>query len=97
DKKLATDPDVVKNVVVAVTEEGTPITQPQVNKAYELQQKLVRQRHQTLRLLNSTPKDRAEIDGNAQIDPSTMIGEMRERLMKMKNEKDSTVDITPEK
>jgi hypothetical protein len=97
DKKLATDPDVVKNVVVAVTEEGTPITQPQVNKAYELQQKLVRQRHQTLRLLNSTPKDRAEIEGNTQIDPSVMIGEMRERLMKMKSEEDSTVDITPEK
>ena len=95
-KKLATDPDVVKNVVVAVTEEGSPITMPQINKAYELQQKLVRQRQQTLRLLNSTPKDKAEEGSIEKIDPSSMIAQMKQRLEEIKGA-DGSVRITPEK
>lgn len=94
DKKLATDPDVVKNVVVSVTEEGRPIHMPQINKAYELQQKLIKQRQQTLRLLNSTPKDKAEEGAIEKIDPSSMIAQMKQRLEDLKSE-DGLIKITP--
>lgn len=95
DKKLASDPDVVKNYVIAVTEDGSPVTQPMVNKAYELQEKLIRQRQKTLSLLNSTPKDKAQNNNIDNLDPSSIFGEMKKRLEELKNN-NGTIDITPE-
>lgn len=81
-KKLAVDADIVKNVVVAVTENDTPITKPEIAKAYELQNRLVYQRNQLLRELNSTPKAKADSESNNIEDASTIVAMMKANLAK---------------
>ena len=96
-KKLALDADVVQDVVVGLTEDGQPISQPQINKAYELQQKLLRKRHRILTLLHGTRKDKAEAEGVTIADPSEVISEMKERLNKFKEKEESVIDVSDKK
>lgn len=92
-KKLATDAEVVQNIVIAVTEEGQPIRQPQINKAYELQDRLLNRRQKILSLLNGTRKDKKDDEAVIQ-DPSSIIANMKNQLNKFAEEKNNTIDVT---
>lgn len=93
-KKLAKDAEIVQDIVIGLTEEGQPIRQPQINKAYELQSRLLQRRQQTLRLLQGTRKDKAEAGRTNNLDPSSVISDMRAQLDKFKEEKENTIDVT---
>ena len=93
-KKLAKDAEVVQNIVIGITEEGEPIRQPQINKAYDLQSRLIKRRQQTLRLLQGTRKDKAEAGKINNLDPSSIISDMRNQLNEFKEEKKNTIDVT---
>jgi hypothetical protein len=97
EKKLAVDPDIVKNVIVAVTEDGRPLTKPEIDKAYELQNKLARQRNQIMKDLLATPKSRAQIEDNTDKDPSSIVATMKKNLANYQEEGDEiTVEVKKE-
>jgi hypothetical protein len=69
DNRLAASADFVEEVVTFVTNNGQAYTTPQLNKAVEYKDKIRRERHRILQLLNSTRKDRES--GTRVGDPST--------------------------
>jgi hypothetical protein len=95
-KKLAKDAEIVQDIIIGLTEEGQPIRQPQINKAYELQSRLLKRRQDTLKLLQGTRKDKAEAGRANNLDPSSVISDMRAQLDKFKQEKENTIDVTNE-
>jgi hypothetical protein len=95
-KKLAIDADIVQDVIVGITEQGQAITQPQINKAYDLQERLLNRREKILTLMQGTRKDKVQAGQAANLDPSTIIADMKAQLDKFREEKENTIDITPE-
>ncbi len=95
-RKLAVTPDIVQDVVVAVTEDGHPVMQPEIHKAYELQNKYLRQRREILRLLNATRKDKAETEQDTAIDPSSMVVEMKKRIEDLEDQEENVINIEEE-
>lgn len=69
DNRLAISADFVEDVVAFVTPRGQVFTAPQLTKAVEYKDRIRRERHRILQLLNSTRKDRE--GGRASSDPST--------------------------
>ena len=88
DKKLATDPDIVKQVVISVTEDGQPIRKPEIDKSYELRDKLWRQRRNILNDLMGTRKAKAETEQESNQDPSSIVAKMKEKISSSKDEDD---------
>jgi len=95
-KKLALDAEIVQDIVVGLSEEGQPILQPQINKAYELQDRLLNRRQKILSLLQGTRKDKAQAGQMSNFDPSSAIAKMKSQLDKFREEKNKIIDVTEE-
>ena len=78
DHMIADDPAIIKDIDVAINDRGQRITRPEIHKAYDLKDKLNKRRHEILRLLNSTRKDKAS-DLEKILDPSTYAAELIKR------------------
>lgn len=95
EKKLAIDADIVQQVVIGLTEDGREIRQPQINLAYDLQDRLINRRQKTLSLLNGTRKDKAKTNQAEKLDPSQLISDMKNKLDAFEN--DNVIDVTETK
>jgi hypothetical protein len=92
-KKLAVDADIVEDIVVAVTEDGRSFTKPEINKAYDLQDKLLKRKKNILNDLNATRKAKAKQGVDQDFNVSSFISELRERAQK---NKEKTIDVSEE-
>ena len=93
-KKLAVDADVVEEVVVAVSEDGQPLTKPEINKAYDLHDRLLNRKKRILNDLNATRKDKAKQGVDQDFNVSSFISKLKDRASE---KKDNTIDVTEEK
>jgi len=75
DRTLAKDGDIMSSVTIGATVRGEAIISTEIHKAFDLKDKLARRKHEVLRLLNSTRKDKAQEDQGF-IDPSTYASQM---------------------
>lgn len=89
-KKLATDADIVQQVIVGVNEDGDPFRKPEVHKAYELQMRLIKQRRKLLEDLHGTRKEKAKDDRSKSFDISEYIAKLRKRA---ENANSETIDV----
>lgn len=94
DNKLAVDADFIQDVIIMITEHGDEITQPQIHKAVDYKDKLLKKRHDILGLLHSTRKDKAGDKLTITLDPSTYAAQ----LMAQAAERNSAgiIDVTPD-
>lgn len=74
DHYMAANPDFVEDVVYFVNEDGMPITKPEIARVVEYKERLRRERHRILQLLNSTRKDRES--SQVKRDPSSLAAEV---------------------
>lgn len=89
---IAGDGDMIKDVVVGISEEGTPFTRPEIHQAINIKDKTQRRKNEILQLLNSTPKDKAKTDGSQLMDASRYAAEIMKKYMEMP--KDDIIDAT---
>jgi hypothetical protein len=94
DNKLAVDADFIQDVTVTITEHGDEITQPQIHKAVEYKDKLLKKRHDVLGLLHSTRKDKAGDKLTITLDPSTYASQLMAQAQA--SMKQNIIDVTPE-
>jgi len=92
-KNLAKNPEIVQDVIAGIGEDGTAYEQPEINKAYELQSKLMKQRRKLLRELHATRKEKAKDDQDINLNVSDTIEEFKNRL---KNKDDNVIDVEAE-
>lgn len=85
---LATEGNLIKDVVVGVSEAGTPFYRPEIHKALDIKNNNMRRKNDILQLLNSTPKDKAKTEDARLIDPSIYAAEILRKF----NEAANTID-----
>ena len=91
ERKQAAEPDLVKDVPVAVDDRGRVIRKPEVDKVTEVADKLMDRRHKILSYLNATPKDKAASKLEITQDPSTYAAKLMARKQKLDEE--NTVEV----
>lgn len=96
DNRLAISADFVEDVVTFVTPRGQAFTAPQLTKAVEYKDRIRRERHRILQLLNSTRKDRE--GGRNQADPSTYAAALlaRARELERSSQARMVIDVETE-
>jgi hypothetical protein len=94
DRKQAADPDLIKEVPVAVSDSGRVIRKPEVDKVAELKDRLLDRRHKILSYLNATPKDKSSKKLEISQDPSTYAAQLLKK--KKEIEESKTVEIEAE-
>ena len=57
---IAENGGMIKDVVVGISEDGTPLYRPEIHKALEIKERYGKRKDNILQLLNSTPKDKAK-------------------------------------
>jgi hypothetical protein len=92
ENKLAIDADFIQDVIIMITEHGDEITQPQIHKAVDYKDKLLKKRHEILGLLNSTRKDKAGDKLTIVLDPSSYASQLMSQAAEMK---ERIIDVTP--
>lgn len=95
DKILAEEATFIEMVPFAVTDRGDILSKPEINKAQMLRDGLIKRRHEILKSLNATRKDKASKDAGF-LDPSTYAAELlnRKRQMIQAEEKSVTTEYT---
>ncbi len=93
DHYMAARPEFVEEVPVFVTEDGLVYTKPEVSKAVEYKERLRKERHRILQLLNSTRKDKE--GAKTRKDPSSLAAEVLARARELGLYK--VIDVQPEK
>ena len=89
--------DFIQEVNVGVTESGRAIKKPEIHKAFEVQEKLMKRRHEILQLLNSTRKDKAGSKVTLAVDPSVQAAQLIARKRALDAQKESEmINITPD-
>lgn len=78
-KLIASQGELIVDVVSIVSEDGEAYTRPEIHKAVEIKDKNVRRKNEILQLLNSTPKDKARQEGLEKIDPSQYASDLLAR------------------
>lgn len=81
DHYMAARPEFVEEVPVFVTEDGIAFTKPEISKVVEYKERLRKERHRVLQLLNSTRKDKE--GGKGQRDPSSLAAEVLARAREL--------------
>ena len=78
DNLLATSGKLIDEVIATVDDDGNPYYKPEISKAFEIKERLRKERHRILNLLNSTRKDKKQ---QAEFtDPSSMVSNLMEKL-----------------
>lgn len=93
DNKMAINSDFIEQVVVGVTESGDVLYKPELSKAVEYKEKLMKERHRILQLLNSTRKDKNQAGINH--DPTKLAAIIMAQAKKM-SIKNKTTEIEAE-
>ncbi|MCX7610421.1 MAG: hypothetical protein N2043_02385 [Ignavibacterium sp.] len=89
DNLLASKANLIDEVITTVAEDGTAYYKPEIAREAELKEKLRKERHRILQLLNSTRKDKKQ-----QIeyqDPSSMVSSLIQKLKRIEI-KDEVID-----
>lgn len=89
---IADEGDMIKNVVVGISEDGTAYTRPEIHQALNIKDRTQRRKNEILQLLNSTPKDKAKSDGSQLMDASRYAADIMKKYMEM--QKNNVVDAT---
>lgn len=76
ENKMAIDGDFVEDIVVTVTDSGEVITNPQLSKASEYKDKVMKKKHEVMKLMHSTRSDKAGDKLATQLDPSTYAAQL---------------------
>lgn len=92
DKIIAEEATFIEMVPFAVTERGQVLSKPEINKAQLLRDGLIKRRHEILKSLNATRKDKASQESGF-LDPSTYAAELLKRKAAIMAAKDKTVDV----
>jgi hypothetical protein len=96
DNRLSIDGgEFIQDVVINITEDGDEITNPAIHKAVEYKERLLKNRHGILQLLNSTRKDKAGSKITVQTDPSTYAAQLMAQVAAMEASKQGIIDVTP--
>ena len=88
DKLISIEGNPIEEVSVGVTDDGRPITRPEITKPYELKEKLLKRKHRIMSKLNATPKDKAKTEKDDTKDFSSYMSEL---FQSMKNDKDDDI------
>lgn len=91
DRKQAADPDLIKDVPVAVDDRGRVIRKPEVDKVTEVKDRFMDRRHKILSYLHATPKDKAAQKLDIRQDPSTYAAKLIAKKQEMEEQK--TVEV----
>lgn len=98
DHKMASDVDFVEKVVAAVDQDGVAHYRPELRKSVEYKERLRKERHRILGLLNSTRKDRQRQPGA--VDPSSMAASLIAKALMLEKQgrirEPEIIDITPQ-
>ena len=78
ERKIAESGDFEEQVVAAVSQNGDVYYKPELKKAVEYKERLRKERHRILQLLNSTRKDKKT--DNSQLDPSVMFAQIMAKM-----------------
>jgi len=81
DHYMAARPEFVEEIPVFVTDDGIAFTRPEVSKAVEYKERIRKERHRILQLLNSTRKDKD--GGKVKKDPSSMAADILARAREL--------------
>lgn len=99
DNKMASDSDFVEEVTVAIDQAGKELKRPELVKAVDYKERLRRERHRILNLLNSTRKDRQR--ELPPVDPSSVAAALIARAAELQRQgrvrEVEIIDVTPEK
>lgn len=83
DNILAIDGSFMQEIVVAVSENGDEIVNPQIHKASDYKDRLLKRKHDILHLMNSTRKDKAGDKLTVQLDPSSYASKLMAQVAEM--------------
>lgn len=78
---IAENGGMINDVVVGISEDGTPIHRPEIHKALEIKERYGRRKDNILQLLNSTPKDKAKQSNVTMLDPSKYAAQILNKFM----------------
>jgi hypothetical protein len=95
DRKQAVEPDLVKEVPVAVDDRGRVIRRPEVDKITEVKDKLMERRHKILSYLNATPKDKAATKIDIRQDPSSLAAQLLAKKQELERLRTIEVEALP--
>jgi len=88
--------DLLKEVTTSISPQGEPIMQTQIHPAFELKEKLQKQRDNILQSMVGTRREKYKRDaarGQTSVDdPSTEVADLRTQLVKMNNGDDDIVE-----
>lgn len=88
DKLISIEGNPIEEISVGITDDGRPITRPEITKPYELKETLLKRKHRIMSKLNATPKDKAKTDKDDTKDFSSYMSEL---FNNMKNDNDDDV------
>ncbi len=93
---IANDGNIIQNVAVSVTPKGQTVYRPEPHVALAIMDRARTQKQNALRLLNSTPKDKAK-EAAMDLDPSSYAARLLAQYMKEKKEKtiETYLDTNP--
>lgn len=94
---LSRDGSFIQDVAVGVSENGQPITRPEIHKAQEIKDKLSKRKITIMKELNSTRKDKAQEKRFEGVDPSSFAANLMAKGLEKKKEEENTIEVTPEK
>lgn len=92
DKLISIDGNPIEEVAVGASEDGRPITRPEITKPYELKEKLLKRKHRIMSKLNATPKDKAKTEKEDDKDFSSYISKLF-ASMQNNSDKSSNPDV----
>lgn len=82
--RMAIDGDFIQEVTIGITEGGEEIKQPQLHKATEYQDKLLKKKFEILQLLHLTRKDKAGDKLTINMDPSTYTAQLLKKAQELR-------------
>lgn len=82
--------DMIQDVTIGVSEQGREIKQPQMHKANEIYDRNIKRKHEILRLLSSTRKDKEGQGGD--FDMAQELSNLLKRKRELEKEQENIVD-----
>lgn len=92
EKLIAGEGEIIKDVVVGMTEDGTAVRKPEISQAVTIKQREEKRLNEALQLLNSTPKDKAK-DVKVDMDVSQYAAQLREKLVDLRQKDEESIDV----
>ena len=91
DKLISKDGSIIDEVAVGVTEDGKTITRPEVTKAADFKDRLMKRKKNILNELNATRKDKAKTEEEDKKDFSSMLSDVLSGIQGDGNKKEEKI------